>query len=256
MRERLITALRSVWRRDDRDASVEDTADIEPGSTRAVVLSERSPPTRHPRRGWLFGASLFAALVALVPALRGHAQTANHARPALSAAPVPDVSRFPLAGPGPAVAAPLRDVPRLVVHGTEEQVLVDVVPFDGRGNPIPSAFDAIARGLAPKSRHVTPIDPLLVELLLSLSLAFDSKPIVLISGHREIGRGTSKKSYHVRGMAADIAIRGVKARDIRQAAVRLGARGVGLYPSYVHVDVRRGDRYRWGGGYGFRRRRR
>src|SRR5690606_14590498 len=92
------------------------------------------------------------------------------------------------------------------------------------------------------------IHPRLVELLITLSNAFEERPITLVSAHRTPGAGTRKTSYHVRGMAADILIRGVKIRDLRQAAVRLGALGTGVYPSFLRADVR-DDRphYRWWG---------
>lgn len=91
------------------------------------------------------------------------------------------------------------------------------------------------------------LDPRLVELLAELSAAYGGKTIVLVSGHRVPGRGTSARSYHVKGMAADVAIDGVSTRDLRETAIRLGARGAGLYPTFVHVDVRE-TAYRWVGG--------
>ncbi|MBW2458233.1 MAG: DUF882 domain-containing protein, partial [Deltaproteobacteria bacterium] len=36
--------------------------------------------------------------------------------------------------------------------------------------------------------------------------------------------------------------------DLRNTAVRLGAGGVGVYPTFVHVDVRSDPPYRWVGG--------
>ena len=50
-------------------------------------------------------------------------------------------------------------------------------------------------------------------------------------------------------MAADIAIAGVTSRELHKKVMELGeARGVGLYPHFVHVDVRDDAPYRWGGG--------
>jgi hypothetical protein len=49
-------------------------------------------------------------------------------------------------------------------------------------------------------------------------------------------------------MAADVTLRGVSVHELRDAAVRLGAWGVGVYPSFVHVDARVDQPYEWVGG--------
>ncbi|MEM9693268.1 MAG: DUF882 domain-containing protein [Myxococcota bacterium] len=147
----------------------------------------------------------------------------------------------------PEQALPSSPPLRLETLGGEP--LLEVVAFEDDGTPIDAAFRRIRRALRARSGHEVDIHPRLVELLITLSLAFDGRPLALVSGHREPGRGTKKTSYHVRGMAADVTIRGVNVHDLREAAVRLGARGVGVYPTFVHVDVRP-DRppYRWVGG--------
>jgi hypothetical protein len=159
----------------------------------------------------------------------------------------------PMAGrlsvPEPAID----EVPRLVVTRFDGSVIVDVAPFDRHGYPDQQAFAEIERAFAARSGKTAKVHPRLVEVLLTLSLAFDGKPIQLVSAHREPGRGTRKTSYHVKGMAADIAIMGVRIRELRKAAIRLGAWGVGVYPTFLHVDVRTDYPYRWWGGYRRRR---
>lgn len=51
--------------------------------------------------------------------------------------------------------------------------------------------------------------------------------------------GVAKKSYHMRGMAIDIAIRDVKLKHLREAAIELKLGGVGYYPKsgFIHVDT-------------------
>jgi len=164
--------------------------------------------------------------------------------------PVVDVTRFPVSGPQP-VPMPRLPAPRLRIERLDGTLLVDVQPFDEHGQARGEAFAAIAKAFRARSGDEKPIDPRLVEVLMTLSRAFDDRPIALVSGHRVPGRGTSKTSYHTRGMAADIAIRGVKVHRLRKAAIRLGAWGVGVYPSFVHVDVRKDRPFRWvGGTYG------
>ena len=166
---------------------------------------------------------------------------------------------------GMAMAAASVDVPLVVEEpppapgslvlnrlATAEQI--EVVPFDGYGVPRSEAFAELERFFQAGSGHVVPIDPLLVDLLMRIQKRVGDKPLTLVSGHREPGRGTSKKSFHVRGMAADIAVPGVGVQDLRRVALEVGAGGVGLYPAFIHVDAR-DEPYRWVGGRWPRRRR-
>jgi hypothetical protein len=164
------------------------------------------------------------------------------------AAAMPEVAveRFPLGDPIP-FPVPHIAPARLRVEGLDRRLLCDVQPFDEQGAPIPAAFEAIGRAFSAKSGHAVDMDPRLIEILVTLSQAFGGATLTLVSGHREAGYGTRKSSHHVAGQAADVYIRGVKLRDLRDAAIRLGARGVGLYPSFLHVDARDDEPYYWSG---------
>jgi len=72
--------------------------------------------------------------------------------------------------------------------------------------------------------------------------------IEIISGYRtsktnEMLRGRSsgvaKKSFHTKGRAIDIRIRGVKTRLVRDTAIAMNAGGVGYYQGsdFVHLDT-------------------
>jgi len=99
-----------------------------------------------------------------------------------------------------------------------------------------------------------PLPPRLIEILsiLQESWGFD-KPIRLTSGYRTprtnalIGEAASPRSLHLEGQAADIAMDGVAPLDMALAAhsvsLRLGMMGIGLYGSFVHVDI--GAMARW-----------
>jgi len=123
---------------------------------------------------------------------------------------------------------------------------LDVVPFDSFGRPAPDAFAQIDHLFRSARDSQAAIDPKLIELLISIARHYPDRRLRLISGHRDPGGRTSKKSYHVRGMAADIAVAGVPSRDLAKVARKLGARGVGRYPRFVHVDVRAVP-YKWAG---------
>lgn len=160
----------------------------------------------------------------------------------------------------PALLAPPPPAPQVLkLERLATRERTDLTPFDSDGKPVEAAMTELSTLLAPRALKDKPeervdIDPRLAELLMRIQYEANDRPIMIISGHREAGRGTSKKSYHVRGMAVDITIPGMKTRDLQKAAVRAGARGIGLYGAFVHVDVRE-EPYRWGLGGGGRRRR-
>lgn len=58
--------------------------------------------------------------------------------------------------------------------------------------------------------------------------------------------GVARQSYHTKGVAADIRMRGVSLRQIQTTALFMRRGGVGFYPrsDFVHVDV--GPVRRWG----------
>lgn len=86
----------------------------------------------------------------------------------------------------------------------------------------------------------------LVELLDALEDHFGKRGIILLSGYRtlELNRtlpGAAEHSLHMLGWAADIRIPGYSSTAIKKYALRLGAGGVGYYPSkgFTHIDVGR-----------------
>ena len=76
------------------------------------------------------------------------------------------------------------------------------------------------------------------------------RPVYITSGYRNREHnarvGGSPNSYHLRGMAADIRVPGVSSQDLAAAAREAGFRGIGIYNSFVHVDVR-ANRAEWRG---------
>ena len=89
----------------------------------------------------------------------------------------------------------------------------------------------------------------LVELLQKIRNYF-GKPVTINSAYRNAAYnkkiGGASKSQHIQGTAADIVVQGVKPEVVAKYAEYLmpSSGGIGLYPSFTHVDVRT-SRARW-----------
>lgn len=124
------------------------------------------------------------------------------------------------------------------------------VTYMENGHYLSDALAAINRLMRDRrSGDVAPIDPALLDLMCDIHAHLETTaPVQLISGYRAPDTNTrlsrtngavAKKSYHTRGMAADIAIPDRTLGDLRRVALSLGRGGVGFYPKsgFVHVDV-------------------
>ncbi|SET58474.1 Peptidase M15 [Natronincola peptidivorans] len=76
-------------------------------------------------------------------------------------------------------------------------------------------------------------------------------PVNLTSGYRTLEHnrqvGGSPNSQHMLGRAADIKVPGYSPEAIGQMAEELGFTGIGIYPTFTHVDVRTTAPSRWRG---------
>ena len=100
-----------------------------------------------------------------------------------------------------------------------------------------------------RTGDVHAIDLRLLDLLYTLQHKIGSQaPFQVISGYRSpatnaklasLSDGVARRSYHVKGMAIDIALADRALPSLHQAALSLKAGGVGFYPKpgFVHVDV-------------------
>ena len=48
----------------------------------------------------------------------------------------------------------------------------------------------------------------------------------------------TQHSYHMQGLAVDVTVRDMKPEDLYAAAIDFGWKGVGLYDTFVHMDLR------------------
>lgn len=94
------------------------------------------------------------------------------------------------------------------------------------------------------------VDAKLLEVLDQFRQAFD-EPITITSGCRcpayNESVGGAPNSRHLEGKAADFKVKGYKPEEVFGAfdACMEGWGGLGLYSSWVHVDVR-DEKARWG----------
>jgi uncharacterized protein YcbK (DUF882 family) len=96
----------------------------------------------------------------------------------------------------------------------------------------------------------------IIELAKNLQVLRDAvgKTITITSGYRSQKHnakiGGAKNSQHVKGTASDIKVKGMTAKEVARAIEELIASGkmkeggIGIYPTWVHYDIR-GVKKRW-----------
>lgn len=95
------------------------------------------------------------------------------------------------------------------------------------------------------------ISPELVEVLQKIRDHFN-KPVTINSAYRTASHnkreGGAVYSQHLYGTAADIKVSGVSPKEVARYAETLlnGRGGIGIYPTFTHIDVRK-DKSRWNG---------
>lgn len=124
------------------------------------------------------------------------------------------------------------------------------------GRYVPEGLGEVAHVLRDfRSGEVKRIDPRLIDVLHRLYERLGArKAFHVISGYRspatnamlrQQSNGVAKRSYHMRGMAVDVALPSVELAQLRKAALSLKAGGVGYYPKpgFVHIDTGRVRRW-------------
>jgi len=125
------------------------------------------------------------------------------------------------------------------------------------GDYIPEALEAVNRILRDwREDMVYQMDPQAIDILSATQKLLDcGEPFQIVSGYRtrktnamlrRRSRRVAKNSYHIKGMAVDIAMKTRSVRQISRAGLSLGAGGVGRYSrsQFVHLDS--GPVRKWG----------
>ncbi len=125
------------------------------------------------------------------------------------------------------------------------------------GRYVPEALDAFNYILRDwRENLIKPIDPQTIDIMAAThGMLGCSEPFEVVSGYRSpktnamlrgSSRGVAKNSYHLKGMAVDIACSSRSVGQVASAARSLGAGGVGQYSrsSFTHMDC--GPVREWG----------
>ncbi len=93
------------------------------------------------------------------------------------------------------------------------------------------------------------IAPELVRLVEDVRIHFNN-PTTVNSGCRcptwNKKEGGGVTSQHLKGLAADIAVKGVSPKEVADYLQAKGVGGLGRYRGFTHVDIRTGRKARWG----------
>jgi uncharacterized protein YcbK (DUF882 family) len=151
-----------------------------------------------------------------------------------------------------AVPAPAEGVRRLSLHNLHTDERFDAVYFEG-GAYVPGALDAIDLVLRDhRTGETCRMAPGVLDLLHAVTERVRSAgPVHIVSGFRSVSTNAllhandpahvAEGSLHLTGQAIDLCFEDRPLRRVRDAALALGAGGVGYYPrtGFVHIDIGR-----------------
>ena len=114
---------------------------------------------------------------------------------------------------------------------------------DEKGRPlrgVQKRFDHLLRCHQTNTQHA--MNPRLVRLLYQVGRHYPGRRIEVVSGYRHPSVAKNPRSPHMKGLACDFRVTGVRNSELRDYLRRGFEKvGVGYYPnsSFVHLDVRR-----------------
>jgi uncharacterized protein YcbK (DUF882 family) len=114
---------------------------------------------------------------------------------------------------------------------------------DGQGKPIKGnqrRFDRFLRCHHTEAKHA--MNPRLMRLLYQTGRHWPGRRLEVVSGYRAPSVAKNPRSPHMKGLACDFRVDGVKTAELRDYLRKTFDRvGVGYYPNstFVHLDVRK-----------------
>jgi uncharacterized protein YcbK (DUF882 family) len=134
--------------------------------------------------------------------------------------------------------------PTVVLYHVNRKETLRLRLNDDRGRPVRGIRGAVDRFLRchyTNRRHS--IDARLIKLIYETGRNYPGRRIEVVSGYRHPKVAKNPRSPHMKGLACDMRVVGVKNTELRDFfRNRFRSVGVGYYPnsSFVHLDVRRG----------------
>src|SRR6185312_7545763 len=174
--------------------------------------------------------ALLTALLALASA-RASAEAKASARPATQG------GKARTRGPKVSKNAPV------VLYAVNQRETLPLKLRDEHGRPVKGLqrrFDHFLRCHHTNTQHK--MDPRLMKLLFQTGHHWPGRRLEIVSGYRHPSVAKNPHSPHMKGLACDFRVEGVKTADLRDYLRRAFDKvGVGYYPnsSFVHLDVRK-----------------
>ena len=138
--------------------------------------------------------------------------------------------------------------PTVVLYHVNRRETVRLRLYDDRGRPVRmnSQMNQFLRCHYTGRRY--PMNSRLIRLIWETGKAYPGRRIEVVSGYRHPKFAKNPRSPHMRGMATDMRVVGVKNTELRDFfRSKFKQVGVGYYPnsSFVHLDVRKGASAFW-----------
>jgi uncharacterized protein YcbK (DUF882 family) len=182
------------------------------------------------------------------PAKAAPAKAAPAKAAPAKAAPARSRAPYPRAG----IAAARMKKPRwptVELYHVNRRETLRVRIADDRGRPIKGLQKRVDLFL--RCHHTNAkyrMNPRLTRLIYEAGRRWTNQRVEIISGYRHPSVAKNPKSPHMKGLACDFRVAGVKNTELRDYLRRTFPHiGVGYYPnsSFVHLDVRRGASAFW-----------
>ena len=138
--------------------------------------------------------------------------------------------------------------PTVVLYHVNRRETVRLRQYDDRGRPVrmQSQMNQFLRCHYTGRRY--PMNSRLVRLIWETGKAYPGRRIEVVSGYRHPKFAKNPRSPHMRGLATDMRVVGIKNTELRDFfRSKFKNVGVGYYPnsSFVHLDVRKGPSAFW-----------
>jgi uncharacterized protein YcbK (DUF882 family) len=162
--------------------------------------------------------------------------------PTAAAATIAATPATTKAAKAPRPPKPVKNGPVVLYHVNHKETL-SLRLRDAKGKPVKGVqkrFDRFLRCHHTNVRHA--MHPRLIRLIYQTGRHWPGKKVEVVSGFRNPTVAKNPRSPHMKGLACDFRVEGVKATELRDYLRTTYEKvGVGYYPNstFVHLDVRK-----------------